>query len=435
MRKNFINFVSALLMGVVVSVSLVACGDDGGSSSSGGGAVQPGNDDPVVDGQTMSSAEQKQKLESVATQFMGYAKASDFTDIRDLANDLKTLYKDVDSRDVGEWWEQTLDNITEYISGDDYYAEYKRVYSTAQIKGHFTISNGKWIRTDANDLQISVKDSKGRDCVATLTTSGSTKTIFVGESSDRDYQYVDGASKYTYSYYKNYADIPQNISLVATVGGQQMVKVDITTDINAINEELDLTRDRYNVTVNATVKNYNVNVSRFIYQAQGQAAITTTVKKDNVQLLSVIVEGTTKVSGGNGRYDLTNANAQNINVDVLGQLQVKGSLDVIGVINAGNEIKSSDETTAKRAAENMTILMKNIGIFYDGGSQKRAWVEAEAFQKRSGYWNVRPVVCFDDGTKYAFDEYFTESSWKTVIDSANKVIRDFDNLIKSLNSK
>lgn len=435
MRKNFINLASALLLGVVVSVSLVACGDDGGSSSSGGGAVQPGNDDPVVDGQTMSSAEQKQKLESVATQFMGYAKASDFTDIRDLANDLKTLYKDVDGRDIGEWWEQTLDNITEYISGDDYYAEYKRVYSTAQIKGHFTISNGKWIRTDANDLQISVKDSKGRDCVATLTTSGSTKTIFVGESSDRDYQYVDGASKYTYSYYKNYADIPQNISLVATVGGQQMVRVDITTDINAINEELDLTRDRYNVTVNATVKNYNVNVSRLIYQAQGQAAITTTVKKDNVQLLSVIVEGTTKVSGGNGKYELTDANAQNINVDVLGQLQVKGSLDVIGVINAGNEIKSSDETTAKRAAENMTILMKNLGIFYDGGSQKRAWVEAEAFQKRSGYWNVRPVVCFDDGTKYAFDEYFTESSWKTVIDSANKVIRDFDNLIKSLNSK
>ena len=427
MRKNFINFASALLMGVVVSVSLVACGDDGGSSSSGGGAVQPGNDDPVVDGQTMSSAEQKQKLESVATQFMGYAKASDFTDIRDLANDLKTLYKDVDGRDIGEWWEQTLDNITEYISGDDYYAEYKRVYSTAQIKGHFTISNGKWIRTDANDLQISVKDSKGRDCVATLTTSGNTKRVFISTENKHGYYHTDS--------YRNYADIPQNISLVATVGGQQMVRVDITTDINAINEELDLTRDRYNVTVNATVKNYNVNVSRLIYQAQGQAAITTTVKKDNVQLLSVIVEGTTKVSGGNGRYELTDANAQNINVDVLGQLQVKGSLDVIGVINAGNEIKSSDETTAKRAAENMTILMKNLGIFYDGGSQKRAWVEAEAFQKRSGYWNVRPVVCFDDGTKYAFDEYFTESSWKTVIDSANKVIRDFDNLIKSLNSK
>ena len=427
MRKNLINLASALLLGVVVSVSLVACGDDGGSSSSGGGAVQPGNDDPVVDGQTMSSAEQKQKLESVATQFMGYAKASDFTDIRDLANDLKTLYKDVDGRDIGEWWEQTLDNITEYISGDDYYAEYKRVYSTAQIKGHFTISNGKWIRTDANDLQISVKDSKGRDCVATLTTSGNTKRVFISTENKHGYYHTDS--------YRNYADIPQNISLVATVGGQQMVKVDITTDINAINEELDLTRDRYNVTVNATVKNYNVNVSRLIYQAQGQAAITTTVKKDNVQLLSVIVEGTTKVSGGNGRYELTDANAQNINVDVLGQLQVKGSLDVIGVINAGNEINSSDETTAKRAAENMTILMKNIGIFYDGGSQKRAWVEAEAFQKRSGYWNVRPVVCFDDGTKYAFDEYFTESSWKTVIDSANKVIRDFDNLIKSLNSK
>ena len=427
MRKKIINFASALLMGVVVSVSLVACGDDGGSSSSGGGAVQPGNDDPVVDGQTMSSAEQKQKLESVATQFMGYAKASDFTDIRDLANDLKTLYKDVDSRDIGEWWEQTLDNITEYISGDDYYAEYKRVYSTAQIKGHFTISNGKWIRTDANDLQISVKDSKGRDCVATLTTSGNTKRVFISTENKHGYYHTDS--------YRNYADIPQNISLVATVGGQQMVKVDITTDINAINEELDLTRDRYNVTVNATVKNYNVNVSRLIYQAQGQAAITTTVKKDNVQLLSVIVEGTTKVSGGNGRYELTDAYAQNINIDVLGQLQVKGSLDVIGVINAGNEINSSDETTAKRAAENMTILMKNIGIFYDGGSQKRAWVEAEAFQKRSGYWNVRPVVCFDDGTKYAFDEYFTESSWKTVIDSANKVIRDFDNLIKSLNSK
>ena len=346
---------------------------------------------------------------------------------RDLANDLKTLYKDVDGRDVGEWWEQTLDNITEYISGDDYYAEYKRVYSTAQIKGHFTISNGKWIRTDANDLQISVKDSKGRDCVATLTTSGNTKRVFISTENKHGYYHTDS--------YRNYADIPQNISLVATVGGQQMVKVDITTDINAINEELDLTRDRYNVTVNATVKNYNVNVSRLIYQAQGQAAITTTVKKDNVQLLSVIVEGTTKVSGGNGRYELTDANAQNINVDVLGQLQVKGSLDVIGGINVGNEIKSSDETTAKRAAENMTILMKNIGIFYDGGSQKRAWVEAEAFQKRSGYWNVRPVVCFDDETKYAFDEYFTESSWKTVIDSANKVIRDFDNLIKSLNSK
>lgn len=427
MKRKIINLASALLLGVVVSVSLVACGGDDGGSSSGGGGVQPDNDDPVVDGQTMSSAEQKQKLESVATQFMGYAKASDFTDIRDLANDLKTLYKDVDGRDIGEWWEQTLDNITEYISGDDYYAEYKRVYSTAQIKGHFTISNGKWIRTDANDLQISVKDSKGRDCVATLTTSGNTKRIYINNDKKYGYYHTDE--------YRNYADIPQNISLVATVGGQQMVRVDITTDINAINEELDLTRDRYNVTVNATVKNYNVNVSRLIYQAQGQAAITATVKKDNVQLLNVIVEGTTRVSGGNGRYEVTDAYAQNINVDVIGQLQVKGSLDVIDVINAGNEINSSDETTAKRAANNMTVLMKNLGIYYDGGSQKRAWVEAEAFQKRSGYWNVRPVVCFDDGTKYAFDEYFTESSWKTVIDSANKVIKDFDNLIKSLNSK
>lgn len=424
MKRKIINLASALLLGVVVSVSLVACGGDDGGSSSGGGGVQPDNDDPVVDGQTMSSAEQKQKLESVATQFMGYTKASDFYDIRDLANDLKTLYKDVDSRDIGEWWEQTLDNITEYISGDDYYAEYKRVYSTAQIKGHFTISNGKWIRTDANDLQISVKDSKGRDCVATLTTSGSTKRIYINKDKKYGYYHTDE--------YRNYADIPQNISLVATVGGQQMVRVDITTDINAINEELDLTSDRYNVTVNATVKNYNVNVSRLIYQAQGQAAITATVKKDNVQLLNVIVEGTTRVSGGNGRYEVTDAYAQNINVDVIGQLQVKGSLDVMDVINAGNEINSSDETTAKRAANNMTVLMKNLGIYYDGGSQKRAWVEAEAYQKRSGYWNVRPVVCFDDGTKYAFDEYFEEGKWKTVIDTANKIINDFKAIIESM---
>lgn len=450
-QKTILNLAVTLLFGAFVSSSLVSCGgDDGGSSTNnpnGSNTEQPQNENPVSDGESMSSEQQKQKLQAVANQFISYAKASDFADVRDLANELNLLYKEADSHDLGNWWKATLDDITTFINGNSgsdgwggmiYYNYYSRLYSAAKIKGHFTVSNGKWIRTDANDLQISVKDRSGRDCVATLTTSGSTKTIFVGESSDRDYQYVDGASKYTYSYYKNYAEVPQNINFLLTVGGQQIVNVTVTTDINAVSEQLDLATDSYSVTVNATVKNYNVNVSRLIYKAQGQAALTMTLKKDNVQLLSVTADGTSSVSGNPDRgYEVKGGNVSSMNVDVLGQVQVKGSLDVSAVMKEKTD-NLNDEATANRVANNLTAHLKNLGVYYDNGGQRRAWVEAAPTYRSKSYystWTVQPVVCFDDGTKYSFEEYFEESSWRTVIEAAKQVAKDFQNLINGLNFK
>lgn len=435
MKKDFLKSIMALFAGALISFSLVACGDESTDNSGNNGnnnTEQPENENPVADGDVMTPEQQKQKLEAVAKQFLSYVKASDFTDVRDLAKDLKTKYDGVEpSEDLGQWWNKTLDNITTYIGGGEFYSEYQRLYSAAQVKGHFTISNGQWIRTEANDLQISLKDSQGRDCVATLTTSGSTKKLFVGEDTDREYN--------NYNYfdyiYNNYVNVPQNINLVATVGGQQWVNVTLTTDLSQVSEMVDLTKDRASVTMNATVKSFNINLTRAVYQAQGQAAVALTLKKDNTQLLSVNVEGSTKVSGSSESPKLAGGNISNMNVDVLGQVQAKGNVDITAIMNE-TDGEISDEATARQVAEKISSHLKNIGIYYDNGETRRAWLGAAATQHNKSYnpyWSVGAVICFQDGTKYKFDDYFEETNWQSVINIANQIADDFNNLINSLN--
>jgi hypothetical protein len=122
---------------------------------------------------------------------------------------------------------------------------------------------------------------------------------------------------------------------------------------------------------------------------------------------------------------------------VLGQVQVKGSLDVSAVMKEKTD-NLNDEATANRVANNLTAHLKNLGVYYDNGGQRRAWVEAAPTYRSKSYystWTVQPVVCFDDGTKYSFEEYFEESSWRTVIEAAKQVAKDFQNLINGLNFK
>ena len=179
MRKTTFLFV----LGTVFSLSstLVSCGGDDDSSDP---IVNP---DPITpqeppQNEGMTPLQQKERLDVIAKEFMNLTPASDFQNIANLYNYISDTYTDnYDWDTVGDWAGDIFDSLREQVGNpvvekDGGYSfvatNYKTILLASNFTSHFTASNGKWTRQDANDLQFIFKDQNSKECVLKLETSG-----------------------------------------------------------------------------------------------------------------------------------------------------------------------------------------------------------------------------------------------------------------------
>lgn len=164
----------AAVFAVALSVGFVSCGGDDG-----GDEPDPVGPDPVTPvtpekGEAMSPADQKEYLEKVALEFMDMVPASDFQTLVDFADFVESTYfKGYDWSNVENWakdaFEATREALGTKTTEREYYANYvytnyKALILASNFTGHFTASNGRWVRESANDLQFIFKGPRGQEC-------------------------------------------------------------------------------------------------------------------------------------------------------------------------------------------------------------------------------------------------------------------------------
>jgi len=403
-----------------------------------------GNEDPTED---------KKFLEETGIQFLNQVKASDFRNITKSVSKLD----EYDADALEDWSEDCLNAVKTALGGSYteegkygyiyQYTDYKYLLKASTFTGHFIVRNNKWVKeSDASDLQFTFTDPNGNVCVARATASGSTKTIHVID--DDDSQGRNGNVR-NYDRNKYYIDVPSHVEATYTIGGKEMVRVSVDIDVSALGEEWDLSSQGASTSVNVRIAKenggqYDIVVNRAGYHAGSGAFVDFSMSNDGKVILTAEanVAGTVNITSTNV-YDEPEIAPEDLgaayaNVDILGRVQVKSTIN-----NVGNFIKYLEDADDKDDDKNEHRRMVgrannelNAEFFYNGGSDSRGTLAMESFEKDSWgskkRYEVRPIITFtSDGSSYALDSYFNEDAFQTVVDTYKNLIDDFNDLLKS----
>lgn len=459
--KKFLFWASTLMLATTLTFS---CGDDDPVENPGGGnPEQP--IDPVTPDKPLTPAEQKVKMEEVAMDLMDRMPASDFKELTDFAEYVSDTYADYDWDEVDSWAESALEaaiNPTdnEYTETEEsygwvynyIYTEYKALLMASNFTGKFTAANGRWVRSDAKDLQFVFKDKAGAECALKLETSGAVKKVHLGCEDDwTDYESVPGKNVGNdyYDRTEYTIGVPEKIVVTLTKGATQMVKTTVKVDLASISgEEFDIAKSAVNATTLVELNNgYRFEASEVAYKGNAKASGTVRMVKGNETLLTLSMAGdlsgipscnVSAFSRDNFDCDFDDMNATNawVKIDVMGKMQIQGL--VSDVSKFADYLEMADENDENEGNFKSYISQANsqmqLFLFYDNKTEKQAQVVLESFVDENyygeKYWTAEPVIRFFDGTSYStFSAFFNEKDFKGVIDSFKRLAERYAELV------
>lgn len=464
MRTNLKSCTFALMfLGAGAAFFSCSSGDD--NTSSVNPPVNPVN--PTSD-EALSPSEQKEKLESVALELSNLVQASDFNEISSLGRYMRDTYgRRYDWRNVEDWARATYETMltavgspqTEIYEGSDWQdryitRNYNALVAVSGFKGHFTARNGQWVKSDANDLQFIFTDQQNRQCTLSLTTSGSTKDLHVTNRTTENwnYYYDENEEKDIYESIMTNTNltvsVPQHIVVTLTQNGGTVVKASIDIDLNSLSEnEFDIARSSLSAACKIELNNnYTFNLSQVAYTPNSNAAVSFTASKGSTTLVSFAVSATPSgipsanlsalIGGEKPSFDNANGKDALVKVDVLGKVQVQGTLTDVrkfaDYLNQAHRNKSSESTF--KSYINQANSCMDINLFYDNNNVKQATTKIEAFAESDYYgtsWKAEPTLNFYDGSSYStFATFFNGTDFRKVINAYSKLIDDFKNLVK-----
>lgn len=124
-------------------------------------------------------------------------------------------------------------------------------------------------------------------------------------------------------------------------------------------------------------------------------------------------------------------------VDLVGKVQVVGKcnkFDELFDAFLGLEAAEDDSDDFVKYQRNLDLLNKaySVTLHYDNTETVQANFEFEAYEEKPEweadrtYFEVRPVLVFSaDGSRYGFDEYFTERGFGDLVDAVENLYDDF----------
>ena len=386
-------------------------------------------DDPVPEGgktSPLTVEEQKAKMETAANELMSDLQASNVQNVIDIADYADETYNadNYDCDGVGKWWSDCLDAITKFNSSDTYTKTFTRLYAASNFTGHFKVNTAtkKWDYTPASDLEFIFPDKQGKECTAILTTSGNTKKVYMGES----VEYINWRED---DFYKNYVNVPEGIKVAFIQEGTTIAMMDLSTNLSdMLSDNFDLAKDSYSASCKLMVNDFTFEVKKAAYSPT-LASVALSVLKGDKYLLSMVVAAKGAVTN-----EFTEVGIANINMDILGEIQIKGTCSNCSkygdYINAAGDNDNNEATFKSDISQANSIL--DLGLYYNSET-RQASIALEPFENEDRYekyWYCEPVLKFDDGTSYStFEAFFDKTSFKEVIDNFNKLIGDYQAMI------
>lgn len=483
MNKRIIRFGTVLLSAFMM---LVSCDQLAGlvTPETGEENNEENNEENKVT-PTLQPDEQKLKLEEVALQLMDKCPADDFENFVNLSEDFTKTYLDNGGYDFSAF-ETYVEDVNKVSVQEqkwiEKFDEAKKEYITERITnltivlsnytGSFEFKKNGVEKLAGNHDGLKVTFPLGsKTYVAEIVPSSkvSRATFEYVEKSywtETRWDYIEkevhdeyGNVWYEYEdvllgnylHYNDFLlkfamDVPENIKIALTENGKSVadINIDITQSYSAAG--LNPTVDNFSAKTTVTLNNgYCLEIGNASFDgAASKAGYSMSLKKDGETLIKSSASAdfsfdvmTYKYDHGSGEYtskgeytwvEVTKGKNISATMDILGQIQVKGNcsnaMELADIIDSFYEAADvEDKTKMDRAMNNINSKL-DIGVYYDGGSNRQASVEFE-YEKDVYYWDgqneyydydIIPIIVFEDNSRYTIDDYFTEKAFSSLID-------------------
>ncbi len=417
---------------------IVSCGEKGGSEA----------EDPTIH----TPEESKEIIAGTFADFADFISKDDAQKVNDFYESVNAAIEDSNTSGLEEWAEEIVEKMEKY---SNYYAtksdvieveDLNAVYDLSSITGHLELKGNSWVCTDADDLSVKMKDSKGNDCVLTLVGTGKKAEIsitdVVSERMYEDYDYdMDGVISdwerggyYNENgdYVKGYRDkekysviVPEHIVLTIKRGSETYVDVKINSSFNVsgtfVVGDYEINESAVNAAVasingEANVLDYKLAVSDLSMKS-GKAVFDAVLSKGKEELVSILLGA----DGYKFADDDVEINKITATADVLGEVQIDGYLNFNAVKDL--EIDYKNEADVRK---NLAIINDNLDFgLYLGSDLRQASIEFVPIADGE-YWDANPVIVFDDGTSYSLEEYFDDRKFSKTIDKLEEIFSIFE---------
>jgi hypothetical protein len=402
------------LASLFVMMSLVACDK----------INQNGNTPLNVD-------EQKMKFVTVADDLMNELAATEFEDVMRTVSDLYLSCESTfasDTYDVSALesvFEERYDAIYSYEELNQYTTRESYMLLLSNLKGKITFGKNAATFQNADNTVIEYTDTDGVNWTAELTPVGNVQNVYLGEFVDSWYN-----GSYTREeYIRITISVPEKLVVALKKNGTDYLSVTYMFDVAVSSGGLDVSRDRVATALTFNVDGLQVTINNAAYNASsGSMEASTVITKDGNLIFSERLTAEAKV---NEAAETVTAKNINVEVDIMGAMQIKGSCPSLNsIIEIMDESEPQSERDWERMVNNMNTMF-DIKVYFDGGNAVQSIVNFEPRWQDgsySSYW-VEPAIEFNDGSRYLFEEYFTGSDFDGVANDMESFVERYERLL------
>ena len=338
------------------------------------------------------------------------------------------------------------------------YNYYDKVFMASKAKGQFVASyGGRWQKVGSEEgLKATYTDKRGAVWVLDITHSGSSGPVRIEKWKEySDYTYNDSSiptgnviigqpSTITYSYDQNsdLIDVPTQVTATLTRNGEikTQVVINISKFQDATDEHSQLSlfgqaAGTVDVMLQPEGDAFNVHVD-FDYVNNANSSVNASIKRGGAELVNLEANATSVASETQKLDNIYNASAV---VSVLNRLTVhmnvsEGKSVADAYKDADSRQYRYDEAFVKNCAN---IINNGVTAYITNGpaSSINQGVLAVSVKGKSDYYygtryELYPTLNFANGSSYAFEDFFIESYFQSVIDYAEQLGRDFERMLK-----
>ena len=409
------KILSSLALCAFIAPLLVGCnkGPEGNNT--------PGNVDDYNTPSTLTPGEHKAKLEDIAVEFIGYVDLADFEDILD------ALYC-----------------LTEYLEYDEEYAYNELALGIKNLSPihfqRFATRALEEVIIDINDPEYNPlagyvyewngdewEESKGQSHTIVVKWDDAVATASWGETTRQEWTFRE-LEKKTIVY------VPNSLTL--------NVKIDNKEHLNIVAKP--------NITDSKTLApsvevslNGGYLISASVKADSRGLETHSSIKKGNKTLLNantvVAINDFTDIDNWlktEGEYFADQIKSGKVQIDIL-NLSIVGAGDFKDLFTDIDEIIEDlydDEYDAERWRRKMEDVCDLVNekvklvIAYNDTDEKVADIVLQVSRDDEDDYYVEPILLFPDGSKYAFESYFTETAFGDLIDAIEELADDFEDM-------
>lgn len=405
-----------------------ACGD---SNDPIGGGIDDngGNNGGNTEVPGMSASEAKQSLQNTADELLAKIKVSELDDFKQIFDGINNSVEDGNVDAVTTWFEACKENCL--LAGNSKKETY--LWKAANFVGEFNMdAKGNWTQTKkgGDKLVFTFFDQQHNSCVMTLKASANGTEVHHDVFDSKDWKYSYGNYEYV-TRYENRLVIPEQAKVTLTQNGK--TKVDITVNSTVKNGgDVDLSKIEADVTTDAVIGDYRIVVSKASYKNGKAAEAKATISKNGENLITAEANGAGSISATG---DDSSVGKLAMSVDILGKAKAVAIIDDVDMLDenldkAYDDYYSNEVEFKKCLANANKLIHANLYLNNSANSSATLYLEAVPDGTWGGttYWNDETWLQFSDDSKYSLDSYFSEKSFKTVVDKVKDIIDDFKDM-------